>query len=876
MADFLYEQINNAKLFVDSPEVPQFIKENLSDNIVLRDYQIQAFSNTLLYLGNAKLSANKQTHLLYHMATGSGKTVIMAMNILYYYSLGYRNFLFFTNQTSIVNKTRINFTEPTSIKYLFSKSLSINGKSIHINVVDNFQDSKPDDINICFNTVQGIHSELFFLRENGLSLDDFKDQKVVLLADEAHHLNSSTKLVKKEFEREEKTWEYTIHNIFTANKDNVLLEYTATCNLKDPNVLNKYKDKIVFNFALKEFREAGYTKEFNNFSSDTTPWIRTLQALVLSEYRKLKFNEHKIFAKPVVMLKSYRVADSKSFYKEFFKKLSKLTGREINEYIFKPNKDNGNSRFINNAARYFASLKLSNDALAEMIKLDFNEEHAVMMNGESTDNDSIYSKVNTLDDKNNPYRIIFTVAKLNEGWDVLSLYDIVRLYETRQGGKGGQPSDFTLSEAQLIGRGARYFPFKFEKDQVLDKKKYTNNIDNPDAICETLLYHCMNDSRYITELKLALIKTGFEPDEKIEVRYILKDEFKKTPVYLEGLIFTNKRVEKSRKNISSLPDNFRLKNYSYRCKSGTITSEALFENDSATSNVRILDPLKFKNFELPLRLKAFRSFHNTLSFTTLKSKFPNLKTIEEFLSSDSYLGCSSISFIIDENSKPSKNDKLEALKKVVSAASDYVQKIEILYEGTNEFYGEQINKIIPSQRIRQISKSRTNTDTWGEGVSQNDLKVPSQYKLDLTSKDWYVFNDNYGTSEEKKFVVYLNSAIANLKKKYDRVFLIRNELFFSIYSFNSGDKFEPDYVLLLVKENAKKNDFLCVFVEPKGEHLLETDKWKGDFLLQIEERAIPSIKFVDNNEYRIWGTPLYNEEKTKGDFIDYLNKKEII
>ena len=77
MADFLYEQINSAKLFVESPEVPQFIKENLSENIVLRDYQVQAMSDTLLYLGNPKLSGNKQTHLLYHMATGSGKTVSM-------------------------------------------------------------------------------------------------------------------------------------------------------------------------------------------------------------------------------------------------------------------------------------------------------------------------------------------------------------------------------------------------------------------------------------------------------------------------------------------------------------------------------------------------------------------------------------------------------------------------------------------------------------------------------------------------------------------------------------------------------------------------------------------------------------------------------
>ena len=279
---------------------------------------------------------------------------------------------------------------------------------------------------------------------------------------------------------------------------------------------------------------------------------------------------------------------------------------------------------------------------------------------------------------------------------------------------------------------------------------------------------------------------------------------------------------------------------------------------------------------MPLRLKAYRSFHNTLSFNLLKSKFPNLKSIEEFLTSDDYLGCSTVTFTIAGNSTPTRSDKLEALKKIIAATSDFVQKIEVLYEGTDEFYGEPINKLIPSQRIRLISKSRINTDAWGEGVSQNDSKVPASYKLDLTSKDWYVFNDNYGTSEEKKFVSYLNSAISDLKKKYDRIFLIRNELFFSIYSFNTGDKFEPDYILLLVKEKADKNDFLCVFVEPKGEHLLETDKWKGDFLLELEKRAIPKIKFVDNNDYRIWGTPLYNEENTKGEFIDYITNKGII
>ena len=61
----------------------------------------------------------------------------------------------------------------------------------------------------------------------------------------------------------------------------------------------------------------------------------------------------------------------------------------------------------------------------------------------------------------------------------------------------------------------------------------------------------------------------------------------------------------------------------------------------------------------------------------------------------------------------------------------------------------------------------------------------------------------------------------------------------------------------------------------KGERLLDTDKWKGDFLLELENRAIPKIKFVDNNDYRIWDTPLYNEENTKGESIDYITNKGI-
>jgi type III restriction enzyme len=63
--------------------------------------------------------------------------------------------------------------------------------------------------------------------------------------------------------------------------------------------------------------------------------------------------------------------------------------------------------------------------LVDELKEDFGEEKVLSAN----DNKDLVSiKLNTLEDKNNLIRAVFAVAKLNEGWDVLNLFDIVRLY----------------------------------------------------------------------------------------------------------------------------------------------------------------------------------------------------------------------------------------------------------------------------------------------------------------------------------------------------------------------------------------------------------------------------------------------------------------
>ena len=196
---YLYEKIDTLIESGYSKKVPEYISSNLNSNFELRPYQIRAFENFITYFENEHL-CKKPTQTLFHMATGSGKTLIMAGLMLYLYKQGYRNFLFFVNLSQIVQKTKENFLNSISSKYLFNEEINIDGEIIKIKEVSNFQYSDDSAINICFTTTQGLHADMWGMKENSLSVDDFENQKVVLISDEAHHLNADTKKMNKEEE----------------------------------------------------------------------------------------------------------------------------------------------------------------------------------------------------------------------------------------------------------------------------------------------------------------------------------------------------------------------------------------------------------------------------------------------------------------------------------------------------------------------------------------------------------------------------------------------------------------------------------------------------------------------------------------------------
>ena len=666
---FLYQKVDILKEEAISIDIPEIITKGLSKKIILREYQIEAFKNFLVYYENDNLKKNKQIHTLFHMATGSGKTVIMAGLILYLYTKGYKKFLFFVNQTNILEKTIENFTNPLSSKYLFNDVIEYLGNKINIKKVDNFSDNKTEDIEILFTTIQKLHIDLFEAKENSLTYDDFENNRIVFISDESHHVNSLTKKTTKNEEESNRKWEYSVMNALIQNKNNIMLEFTATCDLKDANVNNKYKDKIVFNYSLVSFRESKYTKDFQNFATDTDLWTRTVIALVLSEYRKFLFADLKLNIKPVILLKSRKITESKSFYNNFFKKIKNLTSYELS------NLESIGIDILSKAIHYFKQKDETLEILVHSIKNGFSQDTALIINGTSDDNKEKQILVNSLEDISNPIRIVFAVDMLNEGWDVLNLFDIVRLYDTRQSsGKSGKIGSYTIKEAQLIGRGARYCPFVIEDEELKFKRKYDNDVSNKNRILETMYFHSKNDSKYISELKQALIKTGLQSETPAIPEQKIKNKLKENDFYKKSLAFSNKKLLKDRKNIDTIESNMRNKIYHYKVLTGNGNLIDLFHNDSANTSIKTnIKTIKFKEISLNILLGAIECFEE-LRFDNLKIKYPVLTSTKEFLTSDKFLGNSKLEITYSKNKLTGK-DLFLAVKYVLTKVATHVMSL---------------------------------------------------------------------------------------------------------------------------------------------------------------------------------------------------------
>ncbi len=868
---FVYEIYKQASEngFIDfKASIPDYITQNLK--FPLRPYQKEALGRYLYYKRDEK-NREKPEQVLYNMATGSGKTLLMAAIILEKFKQGERNFIFFVNNDNILTKTRANFLPNEMGKYLFADKITIDNQVVGVREVTDFSDSQPDSINIVFTTIQKLHQDLNTPRENRLTYEQFEDLSLVLLADEAHHLNAG--LGKKEKD-ENDSWTATIENIQSTARKSSLFEFTATIDLANPDIAKKYEKSLIFKYDLKEFRLDKYSKDVLFHLVDNELPTRMLQAIIISQYRKKIALKHGINLKPLVLFKSQKIAENKGNLEAFLDMLANLSVEQVQSQKNLTANDEEQKNILEKAFAFFEESGLSFQDLIEELQEDFRRERLLVIDGKNKTSNNLV-ELNTLELPSNEIRAIFAVDMLNEGWDVLNLFDIVRLYDIRDGKttkNGFVAGNTTNAEKQLIGRGARYYPFVLD-NQIEEKftRKFDENENNELRVIEQLHYHSANNPRYISELKQVLRESGIFDDVNLEERELkLKESFKQTRTYTDGLVWMNKRLsyqeyveqrQESLLDTSFIPSSFEVG----LPTSSTKDFEAFSEDD-----VFATDSINTLNFEFGKEItsnivRAAINCNKQYTFKNLQKAFFGLSGVSAFIEM-----LSKVNIIVESSlsqiSELTSDQKLYIAEQLLYSIEKDIVPTEERFYGSANFESVPVREVFEENILRKYTVNVNGNAEFGRSQK---TKSETEIFENIDQLDWYAYDDNFGTSEEKYLVRAIRELMNDLQEKWSDIYLLRNEKAVKIYSFDEGRAFEPDFILLA---NDKKvgNTSWQIFIEPKGSQFLDSNNtfknskegWKEKFLLQITERD-DARTLLDDERYRIVGLPFFNNEMSR-------------
>ena len=92
---------------------------------------------------------------------------------------------------------------------------------------------------------------------------------------------------------------------------------------------------------------------------------------------------------------------------------------------------------------------------------------------------------------------------------------------------------------------------------------------------------------------------------------------------------------------------------------------------------------------------------------------------------------------------------------------------------------------------------------------------------------------------------------------------------FSSYNFSDGNAFQPDFVLFLREKNGSALSYQ-LFIEPKGKHIADGDRWKEEFLQEICAEYQSKV-LTENSKYRIIGVPSFYNEDHENQFREDLD-----
>ncbi|MCQ2984294.1 DEAD/DEAH box helicase family protein [Helicobacter pylori] len=741
--------------------------------------------------------------------------------ILECYKQGYQNFIFFVNSTSILEKTKLNFTDSASSKYLFSETIHINDENTEIKSINNLSESHDNAINIYFSTIQGLFSLFTKAKENAITLEDLKDQKLVFLADEAHHLNTETKKKLSDAESSEKrNWESVVKLALEQNKDNLLLEFSATIP-NEKSVKDKYENLKVITYTLKEFSEDKFCKNIYSLSYENKDLeTRFLGACVSSLYKELLAQHHNIENfKPCILFKSERIEDSKENQERFNAFLDNLSPLDLENFF-----NYSRNAFFKDAKNFFDKQNYTPN-LAAFLQAKFQKSVQINTNNEKELEKNMLL-LNSLEDRDNPKRVIFSVDKLNEGWDVLNLFDIVRL-------KNKASQKDTTKDAQLIGRGARYYPFSYNgfKPNCIEFYQRKFDFSNPLSALERLDYHAIYDSEFIAQLKKDVEKLGLRfTDENKE-----KQTIPLTPTKHFKCYYASNTKDKN-KNLfnKDYTDSVGVKLQSLHVPLfGFIVHEEKvdFKEDHKGDKTfylpHTLDKIPLNYFLKALNLK-------NLDFKTLKKAFK----------------------------KHAFNNKVEFIKEYISPLKTNFHKNQKFDDNKTLLkLAVYIIENLKDTLLKEQDKYEVSALELKEFETHNKSLSASELEKDIPPYEWLLFKDmrKLDSGLERAFLSFINNNKEVLNKKFKEWCVLRNDHFTELKVFCNiedspyyAEGFEPDFILFAQTHSDEFLGFTC-YMEAKGEHLEPSNAWKEEFLEMLENADLKSR----NKKLDLKGLPFF-------------------
>lgn len=842
---------------------PEYITQNMVHKF--REYQENALRYFHYTQSNKSFNHRRINHVLFNMATGSGKTDLMAGLILYLFNeKKYKNFLFIVNTNSVLNKTIDNLTNRASEKYLYTQDIEIDGERITIEKVESFPiNPNENTIYLKLASVQKISADMFTQSENTMGEEDYARNKVAVLGDEAHHFSASTKSEKEL----ESSWENAIQTILNANEENLLLEFTATIDLENKHIYEKYKDKVIYRYTLDKFIKDRYSKNVKRIQSSNTDEENMMNVVLLSEFRRRyaleMYNSH---IKPVILFKSQKIDASNEANKKFNQMIEELTTEKVKIFLNRQLQlgTSDESETLALAHNFYRVNEEQLPQIVREIKRAFEPNRIINANdsdrGAGMLEKGQYEALNSLESPSNLYRVVFAVAKLTEGWDVLNLYDIVRISDFKNT-KGDKKT--TTAEAQLIGRGARYNPFIMDNET-----SYTRCFEddsNPSLILETIHYHTINEPQYLKNLVQSLdemnLPTGTDKKNPLlDVK--VKSSFKKSEVWKTGKIYYNQTVRINDSYYDGL-NKYGIDNQNDIVIPWIFSAREVGYKDNIIQN----DYTDSHNTPIEVDKRYFNKAMNRLifyRFSNLKKYLPNLSSKNEFLS-EKWLNVEgrTIYATVPTSMKRSEllpNEKLQIIELYLKEIAKKIMKGYTSEKGTAKFIGYPVKEYITDYKKR-IPNYDTSTL-----LSNNN---PQNVERHIIDEDYFIYETAIINQTEKQLVDRIGERVAELREKYSEVYLIRmdenmhresvknDSLKLHQYEENSDEihveAFQPDFILYLKNEDF----FVQVFIEPKGKNLLEQEQWKEDLLMYINENEAELFFEDEVNNIKIKGLKFY-------------------